>query len=1165
MSQDWRGVPLSGRILVEASAGTGKTWTLAMLYLRLLLEGDGLTPEHIAVSTFTEAAAQELRGRIGARLREALAVLQGEAAGDEALRDLLHASATQADSQRQRLRLALIDLDRAPIGTLHGLCLRVLREYPLETGSDALGLELLDEAALRRSLIDDLWRALTQADAAAQPFTAQLLRDGRDWLQRHLPGLLQPGLQVREPDPQALADCSLLAEAEHAPALRRLADDDGLFRQRNSALRGELRALADLLEDDGTDPELGKRGFPRLSEAHRDLQTLHTQLSAEGLQRLASDADFLFAVRAGAAAAASKRILRGAALAWCRKRYLSLREQHLLRTPAIGYDDMIERVHRAMLDPGGQLAERLFDRWPVALIDEFQDTDPRQYALFDRLFRHPHGGARGTLLLVGDPKQAIYRFRGGDIHTYQRAAAGRDAQLTLRVNHRSSRAMVDALNTLYARAGDGFRIPEGDDHFGYVEVQASTRRDATPWCEGGAALERPLSIHALPLAEDPVRAAERVSLAIESCAALIAETLASGSVRVGDAPLHPGQIAVLLPRHSDVGAMRRALRRRGIASSGATRSDVFSTEWARALQLQLWAWLNPEQGDALRAALRTPLYGWPLATLHPSLQDAGALAAAQRMNAALAERWQRAGIAAAVGALVDLRSEALLADPEGGERAITDLRHLAELLATAEAEGHRNEALWHWLAAQREQSVSDADARQLRIESDSLRVRLMTLHASKGLEFDWVLLPLLWNHSPRSPEWPITWDPHDMQRVLDLGSADHADAVQGALVEDQRERLRVLYVALTRAVYRCDVWAMHPSRAASARTKSAAPELQRSALDLLLQPLFDDAAAAELPGIRWQTSWPESADQVRMGLPAPALPPWPALPAPPQLEVLASFSSLTHRQRSEPRQAQDEVDTEADSSDLPAAPHAELLAWEPLRGTQVGNALHAIFERRDPALALGAQRTLIADCLREHGWDPGLRSPAWVTRIAERLQAVLEADLGDGLCLAALPARAQRAEMDFRLRLDGVSLSRLRQVLEAHGEPALLPRSVPQRHLHGLLNGKIDLVLEHAGQLHVLDYKSNRLGTHLEDYRGASLQRAMEHSGYRFQALLYTLAVHRYLRQRLPDYAPARQLGSAWYLFLRGVGLDAGCGVWRQRFSPDLIEAVDAVFAGAQR
>jgi exodeoxyribonuclease V beta subunit len=1164
MSADWRTLPLQGRALVEASAGTGKTWTLAMLYLRVLLEL-GLAPAAIAVTTFTEAAAQELRGRIRDRLRQARAVLEGGPPAEQELGEYLRELPERPETLRRRLQLALMELDQAPIGTLHGLCLGLLRECPLDTDSDPMGLELVDEAALQRGLIDDLWRQRMQTSSALDAVDTCLLEHGREWLQRQLPGLLAPATAVRAPDPEQLADCALLGATGRAAALRALADRSDLYRRSNAAIRTQLRQLADLLEAGGSTPE-GEQRAPRfelLASAHADLAAITQQFADGVLPLLAADPDFQFALRAGAAAAQAPRRLAGAALARARSDLLALRQAHLASTRSIGYEDMIERVHTAVRNQTNGFAERLHARWPVAMIDEFQDTDPRQYAIFDRVFRHASGSLRGCLLLVGDPKQAIYRFRGGDIHTYQRAAAACPERISLDTNYRASRAMVAAINELYANAGDGFRIPPGPGHFGYVDLQASARRDDAAWTEHGTVLTRPLRLHALDATDDPLRAPHRVRAAIESCADVIAAALNDGSERTGGQPLHPGQIAVLLPRHSDVAAMREALRRRAVPASGAGRSDVFSTEWARALQLQLWAWLHPDDGSALREVLRSPLYAWPLAALHPSAAHSGRLADAQHSCAEQARRWRRAGIQAAVGALVDARLEALLADPQAGERAITDLRHLGELLAEAEAAGQHHEALWHWLAAQREQPDDDIGRRQLRIESDGRRVRLMTLHASKGLEFDWVLLPLLWNHTHRASEWPLGWDQGLDQRVLDLGSRHWQQTRDSARTEDQRERLRVLYVALTRAVYRCDVWAMDPERPAHARGRSALAEELRSALDLLLAPLFQRAAGTSLQYIDWRNGWPGADARLNLAEPATRLPAWPALPAAPALESLVSFSSLAHRARTEARGAQDESDPQISHDSTESQAHPLLQAWAPLRGPTLGNALHSILERRSLGQPLRDQHPLIARCLHEFGLDPGVRDPAWVARIAARLDAVLETELGPGLHLGQLASTAQRAELDFRLRLDQVSLRRLGHVLHSHGQADLLPAGLPDQPLRGLLSGKIDLVFEHAGRVHVLDYKSNHLGCAIQDYLGEPLQHAMQASGYRFQALLYTLAVHRYLRGRLHGYDPERQLGDCWYVFLRAVGLAPAAGVWRTRLAPGLLDAVDTVFAGA--
>ena len=1070
-----------------------------------------------------------------------------------------------------RLRLALLDLDAAPIGTLHGLCLRILGEYPLESGSDPTGLELVDEPALRRELLDDLWRGLTQSASVRDPVidavTRQLLDDGRDRLLKSLSPLLQDAVGLRAPEAARVSACAHLPERRAwAPAWRDLAEDAAAFARVNSSVRKELRALADLVER--------THGGFRLTDplkylAGTDRENLFKQFHKDRRAAMHDDPALTAALVVAPLADVAQRLLRGAGLAHCRGIFLALRQRRLSERRLIGYDDMIGRVHdavcgRASLD--GALADRLFERWPVALVDEFQDTDPRQYAIFDRVY-----GGRGSLLLVGDPKQAIYGFRGGDVHTYQRAAADCPSHLKLDHNHRASRAMVEALNNLYARGADGFRIPPGPTQFGYVEVKPTSRRDGEPYTHAGDPVDRPLTVHALPVDQDPLRAPQRVSLALESCAGLVAATLASGDHRIGARALQAGDIAILLPRHQDVFAMRQALRRHGIPAAGAGRSDVFSADWARALQLQLWAWLHPTDADAARAALLSPLHAVPLDRLHPEHVDADFLGTSMRQIAEQAERWRRGGVAAALAPLIENQTPRLMTDAAAGERALTDLRHLTELLAVAESEGHRDESLWHWLAARRADEGIDADARQLRIESDQQRVRLMTLHAAKGLEFHWVLLPLMWNQTPRTVDWPIGFDDSTGDRFVDLGSASYEATRDFAAEEDQRERLRVLYVALTRASHRCDVWAMDPERPAHGGSKSAVAEAKRSAVDLLLQPLFAaqrDGGRIGIGGVAWRQAWPKHDVSLPVLEHDGAAITWPEPPPVPKLRSLASFSSLTHRRRAETARAQDEVETPADEDAATAAatPHPELLEWNQVGGPAFGNALHGMLERRDPNQAMSVQTALVHACLREFGCPTTLLRREWLDRIARRLDCVLTSALEPGLSLVGLSPRQQRAELDFRMLLDEVSLARLRDVLTEHACADLLPASVPIRELSGLLTGKIDLVFEHDGRLHVLDYKSNRLGSTMADYAATSLQHAMKRHGYGFQALLYTLAVHRYARQRRHDYHAGTHLGPCWYLFLRGVGLDtdvdSSLGIWRHQFAPELIEEVDGVFVG---
>lgn len=1168
MSQ-WHNIPLQGRSLIEASAGTGKTWTISALYLRLLIQTE-FRPRQILVATFSDAAAEELRERIRSTLDAAIEqIRRGEFFADSPLRDLL-GGLDVADYPPQlllRLQLAAQELDLAPIGTLHSVCKRILSEHALDTGSPLNWDQLIDERALHEAVCLDLWRELIHGQVCSVKQRRQLLSDGLDKFKSALRALAQRDSNPKAPLPGRVEDCARLEQAEYAPALRALAAAEGVFKLANSAVRGELCKLADLLEsDESAAPNNPASEFKNLLAGDIDAEPLSKQIRPEARDRLANDANFDFALRAAAVLAHAARSLRGSALAELLPRYRQRRQIALQRSEGFTYQLLIDRVEQALGRPeqGRELADQLFARWPIAMVDEFQDTDAKQYAILDRLYRSAAGEVRGSLMMIGDPKQAIYGFRGGDLLTYQRAASETQQRMHLDTNFRASAPYVQAINALYAAADDGF----GMLSLAFHPVKPSTRREGKPYCQTATLVDRPLKLHVLGGEALPTTVAERQRWALSAAAEQIVALLDDDEHRVADQRLHAGQFAVLLPTNDQVAAMREELRRRGVPCAGAGRSDVFATAWAEALQLLLWAWLHPGDSGALRACLMSPLFGFDYAALCQLEQTPDQLSDHAERFADAARRWQRNGVLAALIPSIEQQAARLLAEPERGERALTDLRHLGELLAEAELQGCHGEALWRWLADQRARVEEEpGEDRQLRVESDRQRVTLLTLHASKGLEFDFVLLPLMFAHGGRNIDLPSAPDPNSGQLRIDLGSEDYSESCAWAAAENQRERLRLLYVALTRAVYRCDVWLIDPAAPARTRTRPTDPE--RSALDRLLAPLLAQQPRPTLAGVEWL---PASAEPGCTRLASkgdaarPAAQAREPLPTLRPLQRQLSFSSLAHAGPNETRHAEDETDSAAATSPpLEQEPeHPLLQAMAGLRGTQFGNALHGMLENRELGLPFAAQGGLIRDQLRAFGLPTAAATPAWVSRIGERLDQALNTPLLPDLTLADLDADTQQAELDFRIALGGLSLRRLREVCERYADARLLPKHWRDEQLQGLLVGKIDLVFAHRGALHVLDYKSNFLGLRLSDYQGDALNQAMDHSAYRFQALLYCVAVHRYLAQRQRNYEPDRHLGEACYLFLRAFGLSADLpelGLWRHRFDPRLIAAVDTVLA----
>lgn len=1194
----WDELPLGpgGRSLIQASAGTGKTWTIAALYLRLLLEEERQPPE-IIVTTFTDLAAQELRERIRSRIGEALRWAEEAAggSGEEANRQEQVAGegcpGAQADPvrtwlaarwdgaegaarrrlDRNRLKLALVELDRAPIGTLHQLCRRILADFPFDCGSAFRAGELIDGASLVRELVDDMKRMLGQGEGELSPEDQKLWAE-RAKLPKLVKELLAPGVVVRTISD---GETEALFDPQAADRLRAWLSE-AMFKKKNGKLPTRMQALLEYIDAGGAaDGEVLKK-LADLREVVR--RPPEMDLRPESLER-----EDTAAVLAWADSAVDwidkleSKPLMDALAAWQER----LREWARVRLADRGqasFDALIETVHDALLGDGGSLAEKLSKAWPVALVDEFQDTDGLQYAILDRIYR-AGGTLRGRLVMIGDPKQAIYRFRGGDIHAYLGASVTATDTLRLGTNHRSSPALLAGFNEFFEEAGSVLSSKRGHE-IRYEPVAAPAGRD-NRYCLAGEPVVQALEIHYWP--DPPDAAPERTEAALQACANHIVALLGTGYAIEGK-PLEPRNLAVLVPKNKHLTRLRELLDARGVPCVSASRTSVFGSTWVRELRIALHAVLHHRDEGAVCAALAGAFCGQGWEDLLRLAEDAEAWQEIAGRFEALDRLWQARGVLAVVQRLAHDAGPLLLGRPDA-ERALTDLRHLGELLQQQAEQAPGRAELLAWLAEAAGDGVDGEDAaseRQLRLESEAARVTLMTIHASKGLEFDVVLLPLMW-HNTAHPHDAFVTVHDDMSggRVLSVDPEALARHEQ----EDQDERFRLLYVAMTRARHACHVYALPPHRAQNAKSKEPLADPKRAPLDVLLERLLAEGQpACSLQHVAWHAGawdWPEAR---WAGAPAEAAAERTALAPPPDAawEGLYSYSALTRGASLELLEEGAAGDEEEPAAPLPgeagraaavasepqpagAAPHAALAMLADVGGVHFGNAVHAIFELREHGVPMAAQGELIGRCLAAEGVrSPSLAPEELVARLAERLQQVLDAPLlpGSDLSLGALPAAAQRAEMEFDFVLDDVSLARLR---------AASPLVPPGRSgiLRGFMNGKIDLVFEHAGRFHVLDYKTNRSGKGLAlaDYAPAGLDRVMAEHHYPFQALLYTVALDRYLRARLPGYRRERHLGEAIYLFVRAVGIAPGAmpeaGVWTHRFDPASIEAVDRALAGA--
>ncbi|MEI2414652.1 exodeoxyribonuclease V subunit beta [Orrella sp. JC864] len=1227
--------PLRGSRLIEASAGTGKTYTITALYLRLILGhggepagfGRALTPPEILVVTFTEAATQELRDRIRTRLAEAAQAFQQDAQGPapDGLLDALRSQYPpgQWPAHARTLRLAAEWMDEAAVSTIHAWCHRMLAEHAFDSGSLFTQTLQADQRALQAEAVRDYWRTFLTPLAAAHARQVRQWWDGPQALQADLARLgglreaLSEGQAPEQALQQARAQCEQALAALKAPwagecgwahELAQALDAAVAAKQCKMPRRREwMQALRQWAEGDALLPALTSTAWERLSPAGlaKDWSGDAALLSHPCWQALAG-------LRATVQALPDARetILRHAT-GWCAERM----QAEQARRAEMGFDELLARLDAALQGPNGpRLAASIRRQFPAALIDEFQDTDPLQYRIFDAIYGVRRNDPDTALILIGDPKQAIYAFRGADIYTY--LAARRDTEgrhATLDMNYRSSADMVQAVNHLFLQAeqrpqGQGaflFRDAQGEVPPGgaapddsrpggtplpFVPVRARGRGES--WlCQGRPAP----ALTCWTLAEDAVQGGDAQHAMAQSCATAIVQLLQQG--QQGQAgfgspqgplrPVGPGDIAVLVHNGREARAVRQALGQRGVRSVYLSDKDsVFQTGAAAELQRWLAACAEPEDDRLLRAALGTASLGLDWSELDRLNHDEARWEERVAQFHAYQGRWRRQGVLPMLRHLlhdfgVPGRLLAL-----GEERRLTDLLHLAELLQQASASIDGEHALIRWLAEQRQEG-GDSEARKLRLESDADRVKVVTVHKSKGLEYPLVFLPFANTYRAVKPrDLPLRW--HDGQGRLQVSLRPDPHALARADHERLGEDLRKLYVALTRARHATWIGAApqdKPGAGALGYLLGLDQPQGPASLEQALQALARAcpaivAEAAPAPGTQ---AYRPPAHTARAA-PEPSMPP----PAP--AWWIASYSALgiaAPRPEDElddpdPQPAQAPADAAQDiyadslgeaggplPEPQPAAQAGTLHAFA--RGPQAGSFLHGLLEwagRAGFARAAGdpATRRALAGQIEQRctlaGW------PQW----AAPLQDWMEQWLRTGWPLPAAPGQAParvapaamqatQIEMEFWFSVQGVQAQALdalvcRHTLDAMPRPALAPRR-----LHGMLKGFIDLVFEHEGRYYVADYKSNWLGPADEHYGPQALRQAIAHHRYDVQYVLYIFALHRLLMARLPGYDYDSHIGGAVYLFLRGHGA-ASQGVHAERPPRALIEALEALVRG---
>ncbi|MBU1331893.1 MAG: exodeoxyribonuclease V subunit beta [Gammaproteobacteria bacterium] len=1165
----------TGRTLIEASAGTGKTWTLTALYARLLLEKQ-LSVGQILVVTFTTAATAELRERIRLRLAELLAVYE-QGPGADALLNELHAQYPDPASHR-RLLLAVHGFDEAAIFTIHGFCQRALQDAAFEAGGDFDNELTHDDREIIDALLADLWRhELASAEPEWAAFLVQQKITPQSLRQRLRNHLGKPYLRI-EPQPGARSDLGALRAAwQHAHSFWQR--DSSAWLEQLKAFDGFKSNMVDVAKLGAWQIEL--QGYFSDAAALFGKTDAYRRLSREGLNKackkgstvpdspLADALQGLCDALDAAQPEAEQRLID------LQVRLIGQLDAQLPARKAaqrlLAFDDLLNRLQQALQGEAGEhLAATLRAQYPVALIDEFQDTDPVQYQVFQRIYAQA-----GDLCFVGDPKQAIYAFRGADLATYLKARNEAARQYSLATNHRSTPELIAALNQVFDRP-----LPFAEPGLDYPPVGASIKPRAQLVLPSVAdETDAPLAL--VWLGDDYLGKGEAGSLVAPDTARRIAALLVASSqgeayFATEDArtPLKGGDIAVLVASHRQAAEVAAELAARGVPSVRRGKENVWHSEEAAELAAVLAAYAEPGREGALRYALASRLLGRSAADLAACTDDAQAWDAEREAAERYHQLWQQHGFMRAFRAWLDEQQVAqrLLALVDG-ERRLTNLLHLAELLQSESLQRPGLEQLLSWFNAQRS-AESHGEEALLRLESDAERVQIVTIHTSKGLEYPLVFCPYLWDGALLRQHEDISCHADDGTPLLDLGGEQFDLHRERARHERFAEKLRLAYVALTRA--RDRLW-LHwgPVDCKPKKDGSLADSgLHSSALAWLLhgRALPGADALSELgghlqslspQGLRGEIEQLVSRSQGQMAVQALRQDEASAsgeqrAPAPAPLANLqrslhsawriGSFSGLTAGMHVEA--------PDRDGLVIPAAsePGSGFFAFP--RGARAGTCLHAILE--DWARDKAPLAELVEPALSSHGI-----SADWTAIAQQHLQQVLDSDLdGQGLTLAGLRGARRLPELGFTFPVAGLDVQRLRAILcdPAHGlsEPM---RNAAARlefdQLKGFLKGFIDLTFEHQGRWYIADYKSNWLGPDVSYYGGTRLEQALAAEHYYLQYLIYLVALRRFLRQRLVDF-DGSQLGGAYYLFLRGMPT---AGVYFSRPADSLLDALDSLFA----
>ena len=1202
--------PFSGTSLIEASAGTGKTYTLAALYVRLVLGHGGdhafdrsLLPPEILVVTFTNAATLELRDRIRSNLSTTARVFRGLEESDDqftcSLKQSYHPE--EWDHCALKLERAADWMDEAAIFTIHGWAQRMLTAhafdsntlFDLQLGDD--GYSELEEACR------DYWRihcSVLEPRVAEQIGTVLKSPESLySWIDRSLSSDAQlhwKGELLRESvDPRTVAQSiNDWLKALDSCSSKLLS----IWRDHGDEIEASLRAQFDAKHFNGrsvkepsfSDHLTSIRLWALDGVVPDSVDSLIQYLSFEGKLNKGKPlpdhaaVDLLSAYTERLQQRPSLEPTLRHAYEWVTQRFTALKQSK----GTLDFDDLLVLLDRGLKGSlGANLASRIRTQYPVAMIDEFQDTDPLQFSIFSKIYRNSDDSA---WIMIGDPKQAIYSFRGADIHTYLDAREdSRDQLYTLDTNYRSSESVIDAVNGLFVEADQKqkgaflFRDDNGLNHLPFYPVNAKGLKHCLTL--NGHSLD---GLHLMSLDDGECIKKSRYQQALAThTASQIASLLNrsdSGELLVGSDSVQPSDIAVLVRNFTEAKVIRSALDQAGVASVYLSdRESVFESQEAEDLWRILNAIAHPRSTSLMMAALASPVLCFTPKQLSRLNQSETDWVDMSQNFVELHWLWKRTNVAAVIRALItqfDLPTKLKATGANRVERSLTNLLHLAELLQKQVSVVDGELGIIRYLGDQIVNPNGGSEEQLVRMESDSERVQVITMHKSKGLEYPIVYIPFgVSSQTVKVSDKGLTYRLNG-QKVQELNKDTQKREKSLTERELLEEEVRLIYVALTRAKYACWIGLC----AVDGYEKSAMASLLGINESLPKKPskemLYDELNQAisrlsGAPSVRLEAVSDEvecrnnniesSFTPVSQGLSeAVNREAW-------WITSYSAIASRTYKTSVDSRAEENVLDQSLEETDL----HNHLIHFDQAkpgtihafeRGAMPGNFLHEVLERAaEQEFALTASNSELITRAVAIDQQPS-RWHESSSLIEDWLVSMLDTpfDLGFDIKLSELTQ--YQAEMEFIYSANHLPLFELDRLCRESIYPELNRPSLEPQTINGLLKGFIDLTFTANGQYWVCDYKSNWLGPDASYYTASKMKEALVEHRYDLQLMIYLLALHRQLLARDVHYRenPARgfeeKVGGAVYLYLRGIPEREGCLAIKPTF--EQINRLDALF-----